>query len=126
MQVFNPAYATYCPEWQLKQSVLTYQFVAGLIDPIKAKIVGAVGTFDELLAKARFEEARIKEIGNMPINPHLNQQLHNHQLRVRSHVHSQPDRMSPVSSVEGLGTLLVCALSRAVDCHWRVEENQRT
>lgn len=45
------------------QSVLTYQFVAGLVDPIKSKLVGTGGTFEELLAKARFEEARLKEVG---------------------------------------------------------------
>ena len=42
------------------QSVLAYQFIAGLIIPLKSKLVGNSGTFDELLAKARFEEARIK------------------------------------------------------------------
>lgn len=32
------------------QSVLTYQFVAGLVDPIKSKLGGTGGTFEELLA----------------------------------------------------------------------------
>ena len=39
------------------QSVLAYQFVAGLTGDLKAKLVGCEGTFDELLVKARFEEA---------------------------------------------------------------------
>ena len=38
------------------RSVLSNQFVAGLIDKIKAKIVGSTGTFEELLAQARFEK----------------------------------------------------------------------
>ena len=43
------------------ENVLAYQFVAELIDPLKAKLVGTKGTFEELLTKARFEEARRKE-----------------------------------------------------------------
>ena len=67
-KLFNRAYSTAQSEGgaaeAMGQSVLTYQFVAGLIDPIKAKLVGTAGTFDELLAKARFEEACIKEVGS--------------------------------------------------------------
>ena len=44
------------------ESVLTYQFVAGLTGDIKAKVVGCERTFDELLLKARFEEARLRDI----------------------------------------------------------------
>ena len=44
------------------RSVLAYQFVAGLSNHLKAKLVGREGTFEELLAKARFEEARVKEL----------------------------------------------------------------
>ena len=44
------------------QSVLTYQFVAGLVDGLKSKLVGREGTFEQLLAVARFEEARIRDI----------------------------------------------------------------
>ena len=42
------------------KSVLSNQFVAGLGDKLKAKMVGRTGTFEELLAQARFEEARLK------------------------------------------------------------------
>ena len=42
-------------------SVLGYQFVAGLTDVLKSKLVGTEGSFDELLARARFEEAKVKE-----------------------------------------------------------------
>lgn len=48
-------------EGGMGESVLAYQFVAGLVDPLKARLVGVTGTFDELLSKARFEEARVKE-----------------------------------------------------------------
>ncbi len=44
------------------KSVLAYQFVAGLVEKLKAKIVGRTGTFEELLAQARFEEVRLKNI----------------------------------------------------------------
>ena len=44
------------------RSVLSNQFVAGLVDKLKAKMVGRAGTFEELLAQARFEEARLKNI----------------------------------------------------------------
>ena len=41
------------------KSVLSNQFVSGLGDPLKAKMLGRSGMFEELLAKARFEEARL-------------------------------------------------------------------
>ena len=44
------------------QSVLRYQFVAGLRPELKAKVVGCGGSFEELLSKARFEEARLREV----------------------------------------------------------------
>ena len=44
------------------RSVLAYQFVAGLRDKLKAKLVGQSGSFEELLCKARFEEARMREM----------------------------------------------------------------
>ena len=56
------------------RSVLSNQFVAGLIDNIKAKIVGRTGTFEELLAQARFEAARQK---NLPHSTRGASQLQN-------------------------------------------------
>ena len=44
------------------KSVLAYQFVAGFNSDLKAKLVGCEGDFWELLAKAQFEEARIREL----------------------------------------------------------------
>ena len=40
--------------------VLAYQFIDGLNGPMKAKLVGMTGTFDELLATACFEEPQRK------------------------------------------------------------------
>ena len=44
------------------RSVLAYQFIAGLLPHLKAKIAGQEGTFEELLTKTRFEEARHRDI----------------------------------------------------------------
>ena len=47
---------------EMGQSVFRYQFVAGLRTNLKSKVVGCTGPFAELLGKARFEEARIREM----------------------------------------------------------------
>ena len=39
------------------RSVLSNEFLAGLVDQLKAKMVGRSGTFEELLTQARIEEA---------------------------------------------------------------------
>ena len=44
------------------RSVLAYQFTAGLLPHLKAKIAGQEGTYEELLTKARFEEAKYRDI----------------------------------------------------------------
>ena len=44
------------------QSVLACQFVAGLRQEIKEKVVGIEGNFDALLTKARFKEVKGKEV----------------------------------------------------------------
>ena len=44
------------------QSVLANQFVSGLRTDIKAKVAGSEGGFDQLLAKARFEEAKLRDL----------------------------------------------------------------
>ena len=44
------------------RSVLAYQFVAGLLPYFKSKLVGSDGKFEELLTKARFEEARYRDV----------------------------------------------------------------
>ena len=57
------------------QSVLANQFVAGLRAQLKAKVVGSEGNLDQLLMKARFEEAKQKELAMvMPNNAGSNNQ----------------------------------------------------
>ena len=48
----------------LGRSVLAYQFVAGLQPDIRRKLAGQEGSFDQLLTRARFEEAKLKELGS--------------------------------------------------------------
>ena len=45
------------------KSVLAYQFVSGLRPEIKAKVAGHEGDFEKLLTKARFEEVKLRDIG---------------------------------------------------------------
>ena len=44
------------------QSILAYQFVSGLRSKIKAKVAGCDGDFEQLLVKARFEEAKLCDL----------------------------------------------------------------
>ena len=64
--LFHKAYTSVQGESEeaeaMGQSVLSYQFVAGLRDELKAKLVGCTGIFEELLGKARFEEARLRDV----------------------------------------------------------------
>ena len=46
----------------LGRSVLAYQFVAGLTPALRTKIAGVEGNFDQLFVKARFEEAKIRDL----------------------------------------------------------------
>ena len=47
---------------KLGQSVLVNQFVTGLLGDIKANVVGIEGSFDQLLVRARFEEAKLQDL----------------------------------------------------------------
>ena len=49
----------------MAQSVLTYQFVDGLVPELKAKLAGSEGSFEELLSKARFQEAHLRDVVSM-------------------------------------------------------------
>ena len=51
------------------QSVLTYQFVSGLLPEIKIKLAGVEGSFDQLLVKARFQEAKLRDLGGLVPQP---------------------------------------------------------
>ena len=44
------------------QSVLANQFVSGLRPELKSKVVGFEGNFEQLLVKARFEEAKLRDL----------------------------------------------------------------
>ena len=46
----------------MAQSVLAYQYVDGLKTEIRWKLAEVEGTFDQLLSKARFEEARLRDV----------------------------------------------------------------
>ena len=50
------------------QSVLANQFVAGARPELKAKVVGSEGNMEQLLMKARFEEAKEKELAMVTSN----------------------------------------------------------
>ena len=47
---------------KMGQSVLTNKFIAGLRSDLKQKIVGTEGSFEQLLLKAQFEEAKKREL----------------------------------------------------------------
>ena len=47
---------------KMGQSVLANKFIAGLRSDLKQKIVGTEGSFEQLLLKARFEEAKKREL----------------------------------------------------------------
>ena len=53
----------------LGQTILTNQFVLGLLPDIKVKIVGSEGDFKQLLLKARFEEVKLHELGVIQSSP---------------------------------------------------------
>ena len=44
------------------QSLLSSQFVAGLVPELKTKVAGLEGSLEKLLTKARFEEAKIRDL----------------------------------------------------------------
>ena len=46
------------------RSVLCCQFVTGLRQEIKLKLAGVEGTFDQLLARARLEEAKLRDLAD--------------------------------------------------------------
>ena len=61
-KLFNKAYANTHSSSEAEamgRCILSNQFVAGLNDKLKSRLVGRTGTFDELLAQARFEEVKL-------------------------------------------------------------------
>jgi hypothetical protein len=73
---------------QIAQTVLTSQFVAGLRPNIKAKIAGTDGTLEELLTKARFEEAKLRELKST--QPKSSSSSGNHLDSHHQHTSRQP------------------------------------
>ena len=47
---------------EMGQLVLANQFLAGLLPELKSKVAGSEGNFEQLLTKARFEEAKLREL----------------------------------------------------------------
>ena len=69
------------------QSVLPNQFVLGLRADIKSKVAGSEAGFDQLLAKASFEEAKLRDLAGCdsgstvspsprPVSNPLNHNIH--------------------------------------------------
>ena len=54
----------------LGKFVLASQFAAGLLHPIKVKVAGTEGDFETLLTRARFEEARLRDLANTQQGQH--------------------------------------------------------
>jgi len=59
----------------ISKSILCNQFVAGLVPNIKIKVAGTEGSFDTMLTKARFEEAKLRELGKSEPVPSRRQNL---------------------------------------------------
>ena len=58
---------------RMGQTVLAYQFAAGLKPEIFLKVGGTEGSFEQLLMRAHFEEAKLRDLQSMPANRGLHQ-----------------------------------------------------
>ena len=47
---------------EMGHTVLVNQFITGLLPELKIKVVGSEGDFDQVLTKARSEEAKLRDI----------------------------------------------------------------
>ena len=70
-RLYNLAYAGATSEGpqaeRMGQTLLVNQFVTGLQADLKRKLIGTEGSLDELVLKARFEEAKTRElVGDKP------------------------------------------------------------
>ena len=67
-KLYNLAYAGEGPQAKrMGQTLLVNQFVTGLRADLKRKLIGTDGSLDELVLKARFEEAKTRElVGDKP------------------------------------------------------------
>ena len=58
---------------RMGQTVLAYKFAAGLKPEIRVKVAGTEGSFEQLLMRARFEEAKLRDLQPIPVNRGLRQ-----------------------------------------------------
>ena len=62
-KAYPPAQSGSEEEDTMGRAVLANQFLAGLHPKLKGKLAGHESTFDQLLARARFEEAKLRDFG---------------------------------------------------------------
>ena len=96
---------------QLGKSVLASQFVAGLRGNIKLKLVGSDGDFDHLLTRARFKEAKDRDLGDHARKPTAKRKLSeaespgsNSMQQGRRHVRPSVSKSSGHYSTGGFST----------------------
>ena len=93
---------------KMGRSVLAYQFVSGLCQKLKAKVAGSEENFEQLLTRARFEEAKFRELA--PRKPSSTNERQT-KKKVRNSLLQPPlqgvtlTRMLSAMSVDGWGTL---------------------
>ena len=93
-KLFNQAYARAAREGpeaeKLARTLLTNQFIAGLHSELKRKLIGVEGDLEELILKARFEEAKGRELTSEP-NPGVVMTKHStSKFKSPSHIQSSP------------------------------------
>ena len=70
-ELFHKAYPSAVrgsPEAEsMGKSVLASQFASGLLPEIKVKVAGSEGDFETLLVKARFEEAKLRDLSGSSV-----------------------------------------------------------
>ena len=96
--------------------MLVLQFVAGLIPALKAKVAGTDGKFEEILVKARFEEAKFLDLGqsapNSAAQRPVEQSTPANQSTVAQRQSSPPSRTMKCSKYGGTNHI-------AKHCRWR-------
>ena len=83
------------------QIVLLNQFVSGLRPEIQTKVVGVEGSVDEIVTKARFEEAKLKEVsGRYQQKPYPNKNRFGGPLNRNPSTPATPQRVTPTTPSE--------------------------
>ena len=83
------------------QIVLLNQFVSGLRPKIQTKVVGVEGSIDEIVTKARFEEAKLKEVsGRYQQKPYPNKNRFGGPLNRNPSTPAAPQRVTPTTPSE--------------------------